>query len=180
MSWDRRDRRTLVDSKFIKVHEDSVILPGGQQIDDYTVVTFSNPVIVVAFDEHSRLLIMDEYRYALDEVMPAFPAGAVDESETPVEAARRELREETGYEADECTYIGELYEYPTKLTHKTYVVLARGLRKVAEPHYEATEQIEGIRFIPIEEVEEMIRTNTLKTAVLISAFYLSLRSQNIS
>lgn len=173
-SWKQLNRKTLVDSKFLKVYEDTVELPNKQVFDDYTVVKFNDPVIVVGIDENGRILTTTEYRYAHDQMLPSLPAGVIDAGETPVEAAKRELLEETGYTADEFELIGELYEYPTKAAHTTRVVRARNIKKVTEPRHEATELIENIQLQDIETIKKAIRNNEIKTGVMISSLCLAL------
>jgi ADP-ribose pyrophosphatase len=107
-----------------------------------------------------------------DEVMWSLSAGCLNGSETPLVAAKKELLEETGY-SGEFEYIGELYEYPTKLNHRTHVVRARNIKKQSDSKYESTEWIEEVGFIPVDEIREMIKTQEIKTAVIISALYMS-------
>lgn len=174
-SWEQVARKTLVDSKFIKVYEDTVKIPNQDIIiDDYTVVVLNSPVLVVATNDQNEVLILNEYRYAHNTVMPSVPAGAIDAGETPVQAAERELLEETGYTAQSFEYVGQLHEYPTKLSHITHVVRATGLKKISEPRYEITEFVESTELIAIDKIREMIKQNEIKTAVIISALYLSL------
>lgn len=174
-SWERLDRKTLVDSKFVRVYEDTVRIPNSDIVfDDYTVIDLNSPVLVVAVDDLKRVILLYEYRYAHDMVMPSMPAGAIDEGETPIQAAERELLEETGYKAKHIEYIGELHEYPPKLSHKTHVVLATGIEKVAEPHYEPTEYVEKIELVDADKVLEMIKNNEIKTAVMASSLYMAL------
>lgn len=174
-SWEKLNRKNLIDSKFLKVYEDTVRIPNsGIVFDDYTIVTLNSPVLVVAVNDLNQVIIMHEYRYAHDIVMPSLPAGAIDEGETPLEAAERELLEETGYKAEELKYIGELHEYPPKLNHKTHIVLATGIRKVAEPRYEPTEYVERIELLDASTVLEMIKRNEIKTAVIATALFMTL------
>lgn len=173
-SWKRLNRKTLVDTPFIKVHEDTVELPNGKVLDDYSVVKLGNPVIVIAVDEQRRVLFQHEYRYAHDRVLTSVPAGMIDAGETPLQAAERELLEETGYTAESFDYIAELYEYPTKLEHSTHIVRANNIRKIAEPKLEDTEFIDSREFSTLEEVKEKLATNEIKTTVIVSALYLSL------
>lgn len=174
-SWERLDRKILVNSKFVKVYEDTVRIPNtGIIFDDYTVITLNSPVLVVAVDESNCVLMLHEYRYAHNTVMPSLPAGAIDEGETLFQAAERELLEETGYKASKLQYIGELHEYPPKLDHTTRIVLATGIKKVAEPHYEPTEYVESIELVDVNKVLEMIKNNEIKTAVMATGLFMAL------
>ncbi len=173
-SWKRLDRKTLLDTRFMKVYEDTVELPNGKVLDDYTVVKLGSPVIVVAIDAEKNVLIQEEYRYAHDAVLTSMPAGMIDEGETPLQAGERELLEETGYTAESFDYIGELYEYPTKAEHITHVVRANNIRKVAEPVREDTEFIESIDLLSLDTLKEMVLANKIKSSVIVSSLYLAI------
>lgn len=174
ISWKRLKRKTLVDTPFIKVYEDTVELPNGKVLDDYSVVKLRNPVIVVAVDGDGKVLIQHEYRYAHDKVLASLPAGIIDEGETPLQAAERELLEETGYTADSFDYLGELYEYVTKMEHITYVVRANNARKIAEPILEDTEFIESVGLFSLEKIQEMLQNNEIKSSVIVSGLYMAI------
>ena len=174
MNWKQLARKVLVDTKFIKVYEDTVELPNGKVLNDYSVVELGSPVIVIAVDSDGRVLFQHEYRYAHDKVLTSVPAGMIDEGETPLQAAERELLEETGYTAESFDYIAELYEYPTKLPHSTHIVRANGIRKVAEPTLEDTEFIESFELLSLDEVKDKLIANEIKTTVIVSGLYLSL------
>lgn len=173
-SWKRLARKALVDSRFIKVFEDTVELPNGNVLNDYSVVQLGSPVIVIAADEDGRVLFQNEYRYAHDKVLTSVPAGMIDAGETPLQAAERELLEETGYTAESFDYIAELYEYPTKLSHSTHIVRASNIRKIAEPKLEETEFIESRELLTLDEVREKLASNGIKTTVIISGLYLAI------
>lgn len=172
-SWKRLDRKTLVDSKFLKVYEDTVELPNKRVFDDYTVVRFNDPVIIVGVDESNRILTITEYRYAHDKMLFSLPAGAIDSGESVLKAAERELLEETGYTADTFEFVGELYEYPTKAEHVSRVVRAKNIKKIAEPRHEATEFIENIQLQGVETLRKAVQNNDIKTAVAVSALCLA-------
>jgi ADP-ribose pyrophosphatase len=146
--WERQARKTVYDTKYTKVYEDTVLLPNGTVIDDFSVVSFPNGVTVVATDENDQLITMLEYKYAVDDVVLNLPAGSIEPGEEPVDVARRELREEAGYESDELELVKTLYnDYPSKATHLIYIVRAKNARKVGDPKRESTETMGEVRLI---------------------------------
>ncbi|MEI7742622.1 MAG: NUDIX hydrolase [Chloroflexota bacterium] len=97
--WRRRTRATPYANPWIELHHDEVDRPDGSP-GIYGVVHFANAAVgVVAVDDDGRILLVGQHRYALDEYSWEIPEGGVPVDEPLVEGARRELREETGYEA---------------------------------------------------------------------------------
>lgn len=78
--------------------------------------------MIAATDREGKAVILDEYKYAIDAVIPTLPAGALKKEESPVACALRELKEETGYESNEAELVTIIHDYPTKDLHKVYVV----------------------------------------------------------
>lgn len=170
MGWERLKRTTLVDTPFLKVYSDAIRLPDGSLIDDYTVTKKRDVVIIVATNPEGKVLIQEEYRYAVDQNLLSLPAGQIDEGETPEEAAIRELLEETGYGGGDFEIMDTLYEYPTKDAHTITVVRARNVTWQKEIKHEATEFIGELQLVTVNELSDQIRQGEWKTACIIAAF----------
>lgn len=148
MSWTRLERRTVYSTNHLTVYEDTVRVNDTTVIDDYSVVKFKDVVLVFATTPEGELLAFKEYRYAVDEYMLNIPAGTFDaETEQPLEAAARELAEETGYIAENMELVTTLHDYPTKCPHTVFVVRAYNVKKVSEPHLESTEEMGELLFL---------------------------------
>ena len=163
-SWERIDRKTLVDTPFLKVYSDQIRLPNGSLIDDYTVIKKRDVVIVVASDPDGSILIQKEYRYAVNETLWSLPGGQTDANETPEQTAERELLEETGFGGGTYTTIDVLYEYPTKDAHTVTVVRAKDVTWQKEVVHEATEMISGPQWVTVEEIRRQIKAGEWKSA----------------
>src|SRR3954463_11561278 len=97
--WQRVSRDVVYENPWIAVHHDRVIRPDGQP-GIYGVVHYKNRAVgVVALDDRGRVLLVGQYRYTLDRYSWEIPEGGAAPGEEPLEAARRELAEETGYAA---------------------------------------------------------------------------------
>ncbi len=93
-------------SPWLKLFNQTVILPDGREIDDYYRLTLPDYTVVYALTEDHNVLTLRSYKHGLGEVTHALPGGIIEPSEGPLIAAQRELLEETGYEASNWQSLG--------------------------------------------------------------------------
>ena len=106
----RLNRQTVFEGKIITLHLDQVKMPSGRQ-STREVVSHRPAVAILAQNELGEVLCVRQWRYAIGKEVLEIPAGLIDSGETPLEAAHRELREETGFDAD-LTLLTTLYTSP--------------------------------------------------------------------
>ena len=116
------------------------------------------------------VLMVRQFRHGSEEFTLEIPGGLVDE-ERPEEAARRELREETGFEAESVELLGVLKPQPAIFNNRFHVFLATGLRKVGEPALEDGEDLEVIR-LPLKQVFREMVEGRIDHALVLAAFKL--------
>ena len=105
--WKTEQTETLLDTPWVKVRRDRVVLPNGVKMDDFYAITIRDASAIVALDEGGNLILKREYRYCYDRELLEIPAGAFNDGETdPLVVAKRELLEETGYSSDHWEYLG--------------------------------------------------------------------------
>lgn len=125
-----------------------------------------------------QVLLVEQYRPAAGRKMLEIPAGTIDRSEPPLECARRELQEETGYSAEDWESLGHIYPTPGYTNEVLHLFYASGLTK-GEQHLDPGEDI-NVRWIPLEKVEEMIdqgEINDAKTIIAVLKYLRNLRKQ---
>jgi 8-oxo-dGTP pyrophosphatase MutT (NUDIX family) len=145
--WKTLASKTLLERWWLTLREDRVRLPSGAEIDEFHVAEYPDWALAVALTEDGQAVLVEQYRYAVDRVALEFAAGVVAPGEPPVEAARRELLEETGYEADDWTALGRCAVEPARHTNYGHLFVARGARRVAAPSLDATEDLR-VRLVP--------------------------------
>ena len=91
-------------------------------------------------ESRGEILLTRQYRHAANVVCSELPCGAAEEGEDPLEAARRELKEETGHMADEWTRVAVLFANPARQTNRIHCYLARGLTSVGAPSLDDSEK----------------------------------------
>lgn len=120
------------DSDFIQVRTDKVALPNGS-VQDYLTIQHPGAVAVVPVDRDERILMVRQHRQAVDDTLLEIPAGKLDPDEDPWDAARRELKEETGFICEHLELLTSFYSSPGFTDEKIHVFEARDLRAVNDP-----------------------------------------------
>ncbi|OON71173.1 NUDIX hydrolase [Hymenobacter sp. CRA2] len=173
--WKILQSELVVDHRWYKLRRDHVQLPTGQVLDDYFVSVRPNVVLVFCLTADEQVLLVRQYKHAAGDIFIELPGGVVDEDETaPLEAARRELLEETGYATDDVELLAEITDNPTKDTNRIYFFLARNARRVAEQKLDETENIEVLT-VPLAEVEAMVLSGRIRVAGSVALCLLALR-----
>lgn len=128
--------------RFLDARRDEVRLPDGTTSAREYIV-HPGAVMVVALLDDGRLVVERQYRYPMGRAMLEFPAGKLDAGESPLDCARRELREETGYRADEWAHAGWMHNAPAYSDEALDVWFARGLH-AGEQRLDAGEFLETL------------------------------------
>ena len=127
-------------------------------------------VTVIPVLPDGRFLMVRQYRHGSASLSDEFPAGVIDEGELPLDAARRELEEETGYEAARITPIGKINPNPAFMTNTSYTYLAENLEKVSD---QKLDEHERIKFFSMsrEEIDESMGSDSMNSAIMVQAWY---------
>jgi ADP-ribose pyrophosphatase len=168
---------------FFSVYTDHVLEPGG--VKGYRdVIRHNGSVVVLALDDskdpNDPLVVIErQYRHAAGQFLLELPAGKIDDGETPLAAAKREMIEETGYRAKKWKKLVRYYPSPGFVGEWMEIYLATGLSVgIAQP--EEDERIE-IRLVPLSEVLQMILDGKiLDGKTIIGALLYSARKSSVS
>jgi ADP-ribose pyrophosphatase len=155
------------ENRWVEVRLQRVRLPNGQEYEYSVVNRPAQGVGVFLFDEENRLLLEQEYRHAVGQVVWQVPGGLMDESERPLISAQRELREETGYEASDWLDLGEFYDNPGLGNASSRLFLARHPQKVAAPSWDEAEALE-IHWVTLEWLREAVSKGEIVDRVILS------------
>jgi len=173
LKWEKLDSKYLVREKWATLRVDSCRMPDGTYIDDYYVLEYPDWVNAVALTEDNDVLIIKQYRHAAEEVITELPGGCIDPGESPEEAIKRELLEETGFAFDSLEPLVTLYANPSTAGNKTYSYIASGGRKVQEQHLDGREEI-IVETVSIDQLKKLLLENQFAQALHASAIFYGL------
>lgn len=166
--WDVITSRQAYSSSYLKVYRDKVGVSGYTMTYDW----FSAPDFCVVLPVvGSRLLAIRNYRYPADDWFIEFPAGHIEQGESAEQACRRELLEETGYNAQVLKFLQ--WYYPTsRSTQKAYVFFAKA-SKAGRPSREPSE-LQRVTLVGRDTFEDWLRDGRVRHAASIVAYSLAM------
>ncbi len=163
--WTRRSRRVAYDNPWITIWHDDVARPDGSP-GIYGVVHFANLAVgAVVLDDNDRVLLVGQHRYTLDAYSWEIPEGGVPAGESALDGARRELREETGVEADGWREIVR-FHLSNSISDEGGVLFAARATSHGVPAPEPTEDL-AIRWLPFEDALAMASDGRITDAMTI-------------
>jgi ADP-ribose pyrophosphatase len=154
-------RRIVVQNPWYQLRQDDVILPNGEQTI-YNVINKASAVWIVPLLKDGQIVLINQYRYPIDEWCLEIPAGGIAPDKTPEEAARQELREEVGGKAEALLFLGQYWTMNGIGDERAYLYLATGVT-LGDLHHEASEVIE-LKIIAAQDALMMARTGEIADA----------------
>lgn len=166
--WRVLRRRTIYESPWICLHQDTVQLPDGTIIEDHHVVDYPRPAAgVIAVGGDGRVLLIDHYRFITGTRDWEVPAGRVNEGEQPEQAAARELLEETGYTAGRLQKLGRYFPSNGSSNQVFHIYAAHDLTALGLPS--DTNEVIAVRWFAPAEVRRLLAENAILDGLSLTA-----------
>jgi len=158
----------VFETPIFNLHEREVKPAGENQPSDFYVLDAPEWINIIALTPDREIVLVEQYRHGIDEVTLEIPGGMVDPGEKPIEAAKRELAEETGFTSDSWELIGKSSSNPAFLTNFTHLYLVENCKKTEDQQTEGTEDID-VHIMKLKDFMNLIRNGTVHHAIVLSA-----------
>ena len=163
--------KLVYQSKWLKLYEDLVENRRGG-ISKFNRITFHNFVEIVPILNDGSILMIKIYRYGAKKDLLELPAGYIEDNETPMKSAKRELLEETGYSCRSMKAKGWYYYIPSRSKQKVYVFVARGLKLISSLQLDEFENISVVK-LSKKQIQRKMRSGQIKNSSVIAALMLA-------
>lgn len=187
LEWEEVKCEHIVKDQWIDIRRSAYRFPDGNVFEPYYSYSRRDYVVIVASDEEGNYICVRQYRHGIRKVTTEFPAGGIERSdgkeyggsqdisaEDALEAAKRELLEETGHESDEWRHIITVPSNATIADNYAYIYEAKNCRKVSGQDLDDTEFLNVLKFGP-NEIQEMVSEGSFQQAIHIMAWLLARR-----
>jgi ADP-ribose pyrophosphatase len=172
-------REVLLDNEWLQVAAKVVRgMPGSSEDQRYFVVRPRDYVCIVAITSEQKLILVRQFRPAVERVTLELPSGLLDPGESPEETALRELLEETGYVADRVEHIGTMIPDTGRYENRAWCFVAQNARPASGTH-ELEEGVAPI-LVDLQEVPGLIRSSEFDHALHLAALMLAFVSGHVS
>lgn len=173
LRWTKLHSEYLVKKNWATLRVDTCRLPDGRIMDDYYVLEYPNWANAIAITEDGDVLLVKQYRHAAGEVVLEIPGGVVDAGESPEEAVKRELLEETGYAFTEIEKLCELWPNPATGNNRIHSYLAKGGKLVAGQSLDEHEEL-IVEKVSIARLKQLLLDNQIGQAMHVSGIFYAL------
>jgi ADP-ribose pyrophosphatase len=158
----------VYDSDWVRLHHLDIQLPDGKVARNWHLIDYPRQAAgIVPIGDDGRILMIEQYRFTTERRSWETPGGRIEADETPVAAAHRELREETGYTAQTMVFVGAYFPSCGSSNQIFNIFQARGIKKAGE--FTDTNEVIGVKWFTIDEIREMIRRNEIKEGMTLTA-----------
>ena len=171
--WQVIRSKVLLDRQpWLRLIEQDVRLSNSHVIEGYLLAQSRDYAMTFALTDQGRVPLVQQYKHGLGKLSYDLPAGYLDAGEEPLACAQRELREETGYVADDWQHLSSVVLDSNRGNTRAHLFLARGARQVAVPHLDDTEDL-ATRFLAPDEILAMIRSGELDSIASVTCALLA-------
>ena len=163
--WKVLKSEYLFKRPWLTVRRDCVELPNGSLNPEFYVLEYPDWVNIIAITDEGEFVMEKQYRHGLGKTCFEIPAGVIEKGETPLEAAKRELQEETGYGEGQWEEVLTLSGNSSTTNNLTHCFIAEGVRKISGQHLDSTEDIHP-ELLNEMQVKDLLINNQVRQSLM--------------
>jgi len=168
--WKLKKTKPLNDYRIFRTRSDIRESPRTGNDHEFYVIESPDWVNIVAVTDENNIVFIKQFRHGISGTVLEIPGGMIEDGEEPKLSAQRELLEETGYTSNEFIKIGNVHPNPALFDNICYTFLAKSAKKIREPKFEGTEDIETILY-PSKDIMELIQKGDITHSLVINALF---------
>jgi 8-oxo-dGTP pyrophosphatase MutT (NUDIX family) len=169
--WRRLESETVYECRVFSLRRDRSRSPRTGDEHDFFVLDACDWVNIVPVTADDEVVLVRQYRHGIGDFTLEIPGGMIDADDpSPLEAARREMVEETGFDSDDVVSLGHIYPNPAIQGNRCHTFLARNVVQRHEPSFDSTEEAEVV-VVPLGAVPDLVRAGRIAHALVVVAFY---------
>ncbi len=166
--WKVLKDKKVYETPIFSLNEKKVLPDDGETPALFYVLEAPEWINVIALTENKEIVLVEQYRHGIHESTLEIPGGMVDKGENPLEAAKRELLEETGFSSRDWEMMGKTSSNPAIMTNFTHLYLAKNCIKTDKMSLDGHEDIE-VHVMPISEFLNFIESGVVHHAIVLAA-----------
>jgi len=168
--WKLKSTKPLHDYRIFRTRSDTRVSPRTGKEHEFYVLESPDWVNIVAVTDNDEIVLINQFRHGVSASVLEIPGGMIDDGEEPKLSAQRELLEETGYTSSEFIEIGNVHPNPALFDNICYTFLAKSAKKIREPEFEGTEDIETILY-PASDIKKLIKSGEITHSLVLNALF---------
>ncbi len=166
--WKVLKDKKVYETPIFSLNEKVVKPDGNETPASFYVLNAPEWINVIALTAEKEIVLVEQYRHGIHESTLEIPGGMVDKGESPIEAAKRELLEETGFSSTEWKMMGKTSSNPAIMSNFTHLYIAENCIKTDEISLDGHEDIE-VHVLPLKEFLTLVESGVVHHAIVLAA-----------